>query len=297
MSLDKDRLQELLHSGTKENINLAIAMIMQKEKEETEALKKTRKELEKIANNSNVRLYRILITGKLSWYGKPSRFPKALLLLEQLRELEMYDIKGPLPKDIGRLKNLRKLDLGCNDLKHIPESIGELVHLEELDLSGNYIETLPSSIGNLKQLKILRLNENSLTSLPESIGELSNLEELWLFDNQLKTLPESIERLSSLYELRLERNQISKLPESIGGLSQVAYLDLNNNQLENFPNSASQLNLFFLNVANNKLASLSALEGIKASEHLADLIISGNPIPKDDVDKIKEWFSDCEVDY
>lgn len=66
-----------------------------------------------------------------------------------------------LPPEIGRLKNLKTLNLGIrygkektykNQLYELPAEIGQLTNLQRLDFSGNRLVSLPESIGKLINL-------------------------------------------------------------------------------------------------------------------------------------------------
>lgn len=83
-----------------------------------------------------------------------------------------------IPKEIGKLRRLRKLVLNSNRLTDIPEEIGQLEILEELILSENLLEAIPRTISGLGSLKILRLANNKLKSLPYETAEILTLEEL-----------------------------------------------------------------------------------------------------------------------
>ncbi|CAH1399108.1 unnamed protein product [Nezara viridula] len=68
-----------------------------------------------------------------------------------------------LPPDIGKLVNLRVLDLSCNKLRSLPAELGELIYLRELLLNNNLLRSLPYELGKLFQLQILGLAGNPLS--------------------------------------------------------------------------------------------------------------------------------------
>ena len=77
---------------------------------------------------------------------------------------------------LGRLVDLRVLDLLGNNLERVPDHIGEMRSLEVLGFCGNRLTELPESIGRLSKLKRLVLSANRLTRLPESFVNLTALE-------------------------------------------------------------------------------------------------------------------------
>ena len=87
-------------------------------------------------------------------------FPKVIVTFNNLIELTL---KGhgftSMPSTISNLKNLKKLDISCNDyLKEIPKEIGAMINLTELNLSENSNLTfLPLELTNLTNLKILNI--------------------------------------------------------------------------------------------------------------------------------------------
>ncbi|WJX49641.1 hypothetical protein P8452_36047 [Trifolium repens] len=115
-----------------------------------------------------------------------------------IRNLLFQDtlLGGPLPIEIGNIKNLTLLALDGN----------------------NFSGPIPSSLGNCKHLSILRLNENQFSGpIPPSIGKLTNLTDLRFFTNNLNgTVPHEFGNLSSLIVLHLaENNFIGELPPEI----------------------------------------------------------------------------------
>uniref|UniRef100_M4EFS7 Leucine-rich repeat-containing N-terminal plant-type domain-containing protein n=1 Tax=Brassica campestris TaxID=3711 RepID=M4EFS7_BRACM len=71
---------------------------------------------------------------------------------------------GTIPKEIGKLKNLKILDLGNNHLMGpIPAEIGSLSSIMIINLQSNGLTgKLPPELGNLKYLKELHIDRNRL---------------------------------------------------------------------------------------------------------------------------------------
>ena len=133
-------------------------------------------------------------------------------------------------RGIGKLKNLKELDLSFNDLKTLTgiedlnkltslsvhgnqlkniKPIRNLTNIKTLHITGNKLTSL-SGIENLKQLTSLYADGNQLVNLKE-IRDLVKLKTLWVSGNKLSSL-EDIEKLTGLEALRVSRNKIKKLP-------------------------------------------------------------------------------------
>ena len=129
-----------------------------------------------------------------------------------------------LPESIGALRDLLELDLahqpalhyGCN-LSDLTGAIGGARQLRQLNLTCNQLTTLPATIGQLARLRRLKLGLNRLANLPDSIGALAELEFLDLSDNYLKALPASFRELRGLKALFLHGNDALDLPAEILG--------------------------------------------------------------------------------
>ena len=121
-------------------------------------------------------------TGSIpSWLGN-------LLDLYWLN-LAYNDLTGPLPAELGRLANLRGLDLRDNRLTAgpIPAWLSSLTDLQWLNLQlTNRTGRIPGWLGSLTNLRRVQLGYNDLTGpLPAELGRLANLRELNLRVNRL----------------------------------------------------------------------------------------------------------------
>ncbi|RVW24357.1 LRR receptor-like serine/threonine-protein kinase EFR [Vitis vinifera] len=126
-------------------------------------------------------------------------------------------IGGHLPRNLGKLCNLRTLKLSFNsisgEITELIDGLSECVNsssLESLDLGFNYKLDgfLPNSLGHLKNLKSLHLWGNSFVgSIPNTIGNLSSLQEFYISENQMNgIIPESVGQLSALVAADLSEN-------------------------------------------------------------------------------------------
>lgn len=79
-----------------------------------------------------------------------------------------------LPAAIGKLANLKTLDLQSNQLRMLPAELGQLVNLSELDVSSNCLSALPPELGQLRaQLRSIRLGANPLQLPPLEVPEIT----------------------------------------------------------------------------------------------------------------------------
>lgn len=113
----------------------------------------------------------------LGWNSRFNKFPTAITQLKKLSTLQIGGSKRGLPTkiknipaEIGKLKNLEKLDLGNNIIEELPKELFELENLKELILFGNKIKSIPKDILRLKKLKNIRLDGNPLINPPFEIA-------------------------------------------------------------------------------------------------------------------------------
>lgn len=107
-----------------------------------------------------------------------TEFPE--IIFDNCKELVVIDLSNDefsetknkisvIPEQIKKLKKLKRLILGNNQILEIKESLSELQNLTHLDLSNNKIKYLPSTIANLPNLEYLYLEGNPFDLLPPEI--------------------------------------------------------------------------------------------------------------------------------
>jgi Leucine-rich repeat (LRR) protein len=187
-----------------------------------------------------------------------------------------------LPKEIGKLINLRTLKFGCfENLEDLPNEIGQLRKLQKLIIgNGNGCQMnikIPSSIGNLKNLKELVLYgaidpsvighedipKENINELPKEFASLSNLERLNLGRNSLQSIPSQIASLKKLKILNLEFNDIHEIPEFISDLTELQELKLNDNHYIKIPKCFTKFNKLKLDLGNCSLKKVEQTNLIK----------------------------------
>ena len=121
----------------------------------------------------------------------------------------------PALEQLGKLAELRILDLTRNRLPVIPEYLGGLHSLQQLLLYDCGLVELPASLGKLRALQKLELGDNQLPRLPDSFAELKALRELGIFHNQMTILPQWVAQLPHLFILNADSNPWQFPPPSV----------------------------------------------------------------------------------
>lgn len=173
-----------------------------------------------------------LVLAGLGLRSLPPIFDSLPFIL-RLNRLDLSDNRlTAVPKQIGRLRNLRALALNYNQLILLPEEICQLENLQYLSAINNRLAALPENIGRLRQLHFLQLEGNYLNVLPEKLGQLERLHSLCLNDNQLTYLPEKIGELKNLRILNLSSNlNLRQFPNGLLELSNDCEVNIENTQL------------------------------------------------------------------
>ncbi|XP_008785786.3 putative disease resistance protein RGA3 [Phoenix dactylifera] len=141
----------------------------------------------------------------ISNVGERLEIPDAVKQQKCLRTLIVWN--NPRTKiveqELGRLVQLRVLDLTDTGLESLPDSVGNLLHLRHLDLDRTNVKILPESIGRLQNLQTLKLlGCKSFHMLPKAITSLCNLRCLHLTGTPLSHLPKGTGKLTHLNDLR-----------------------------------------------------------------------------------------------
>ena len=145
------------------------------------------------------------------------------------------ELTGEIPKELGSLSKLRRLEFSNNYLiGEIPAELGNLSDLETLQLgnsptTGGLSGGIPKELGSLSKLEILNLKFNQLTGeIPAELGNLTNLEILALMANRLTgEIPTELGSLSNLRALELNYNYLTgEIPTELGNLSNLNTLML-----------------------------------------------------------------------
>ncbi|XP_059435025.1 putative disease resistance RPP13-like protein 1 [Corylus avellana] len=125
---------------------------------------------------SNLRCLRIL---SLSHYENVTNLPNSIGKIKQLRYLDLsFTSVKRLPDSMCQLINLQTLKLSCcNNLVGLPRDMRKLINLRHLDITGTGIMEMPIQLGRLKYLHTLTTFIIGKTS-GSCIGELRKLTNL-----------------------------------------------------------------------------------------------------------------------
>ncbi|XP_039166146.1 protein TPR3 [Eucalyptus grandis] len=187
-----------------------------------------------------------LVSLKVNYCWKLKELPREVGRMEELRELIIQETSiREIPISRGFLTKLETLNASwCTLLTRLPKSLGSLMSLTQLNLSHTNIEELPESIGSLKKLETLDASFCVLLlHMPNSIGDLESLSCLNLtYCHKLAQLPDSIGSLVSLQRLLLSRcHSLKQIPDLIGKLTSLTELLLESTDIEELLESIGSL--------------------------------------------------------
>ncbi|XP_042482188.1 disease resistance protein RPV1-like isoform X2 [Macadamia integrifolia] len=195
------------------------------------------------------------------------KLPKSIGDLKSIVKLDLLMTKiKELPDSISRVGSLKELILkSCSSLKELPDGVGLLEKLEVLDMRGCIkLEKLPRSMGRMKYLDTIDLKQMSITKFPNDFSMTQNLMKLKINQLRLESLKVDMTPLKSLKQLKIceckNFGYILALPSSLVELD-CAHCD----SLLRLPD-LSQLK--FLTILNHsycpKLVGIRGIEGTKS---------------------------------
>nr|XP_043615765.1 receptor-like protein EIX2 [Erigeron canadensis] len=164
----------------------------------------------------------------------------------EYRESLKQVLRGDLSPSLLQLKQLRRLDLSCNDFEgiQVPSFIGSLANLNYLNLSNsNFGGIIPHQLGNLSELHVLSLGftffvpGKIISTSMSNMKWLSSLCMLQHLDMSGVDLSEAtnwlqvITKLPSLVELHLSNTQLPNIYPHYSSLNitSLSLLDLSSN--------------------------------------------------------------------
>lgn len=208
-----------------------------------------------------------------------------------------------VPHQIGKLSNLRILDLHGNVIETLPDEMRNLHNLVYLDLSNNRLHDL-DVLDGMEALETLNVSFNLLDHLPIPIWGFPNLRELHAAHNFLKSIPgRPWHFVSPLREIDLSRNWFTEFPSVLTMIPTLKTLILSRNDIKEIPGTISALvDLEVLRMAKNllrtlptELANIPHIKIVDVGDNLitelppeledindgCEIYYDGNPIEKD----------------
>ncbi|KAG2693681.1 hypothetical protein I3760_08G108400 [Carya illinoinensis] len=211
---------------------------------------------------------KLLSKVDLSYCNFNGEIPKSMTNLTELIRLDFSfnKYRGSIPS-LSMSKNLKEIDLRCNDLTGQISStrwVDDLLNLWTLDLSYNSLEgSIPVSLFSHPSLQDLWLQNNRFSGLPDEFSTAPShvLSHLDLSHNNLEgQIPMIVFKLPSLMLLDLSFNKFNGSWQfsAVQKLKDLAFLDLSYNDLSieysGINCSLSSFPTFFrLRLASNKL--------------------------------------------
>ena len=190
------------------------------------------------------------------WYGVTTNDAGRVTSLR----FKINNPKGNIPPEIGDLEKLEVLYINMAEFQNseLPKELGNLKELKKLTLRQCLLSgSIPVELGNLTNLILLDLESNLLTgSIPNEICKLTNLVKLDLFRNKLTgVIPSDLDKLVNLNDLMLGTNQLEGDISVCCKLVKLEYLFLNTNKFSGKISSkiGDLTKLVSLNLSENNL--------------------------------------------
>lgn len=155
---------------------------------------------------------------------------------QEERILEFYELSKNRPDTITslRLDNL--------DLNSIPEEIALFTNLKKLDLGNNNLSIEEfSKLSVLQNIEELSIRHNKLNQLPVEILNFQNLQRLDIYANKISSFPNGFSDLR-LTELQMESNDFKKFPSELKGMASLKELYMSGNEIDDYENEIKKLN-------------------------------------------------------
>nr|XP_016848287.1 PREDICTED: leucine-rich repeat-containing protein 69 [Anolis carolinensis] len=86
----------------------------------------------------------------------------------------------------------QSFSMAARGLPLLPRGLGRMSGLERLNLKGNRLRRLPQEVEALSRLKVLNLGNNNFDEAPEQLKYLVSLQKLHLFGNKICRISPSI---------------------------------------------------------------------------------------------------------
>jgi len=188
--------------------------------------------------------------------------------------LQLNNLQGSIPEELGLLTNLKELYLDYNDLNgFLPATLTKMPLLNTMTCAGNNFRgNIPTWIGDLTSMEIMGFSGNDLTgTLPQELAELTKLSVLALDNNGIVGDLGVFERMTWMERLYVDNNAFTgtMTDNFMSKLAVLERLDISNNFIEGKLARSLMIkeNLTILDVSDNSLVgnlpSFPKLTGLK----------------------------------
>lgn len=215
---DFDKIQQLIESGDKSNINLAFVLAEAKGIHKSKLIKPWLEILNFLHKKTNIKL------------NLNTDLESVLSNAVAIKSISCSDFRS-LPKNILKLKFLEEITILSDFFNKEDYFRSELNNLSSLKKLSLYNIKIPSKLSLPESLEYLVFSNNKLLAIPEELQKLKKLQTLRIENNQLNQIPEFLSKFSALEKLSFESNHISKIPDSFTALTKLKTLLLRNNPI------------------------------------------------------------------
>lgn len=195
---------------------------------------------------------------------------------------------GPLKQAVNQMPSWtpavfrgNSINVSCITILDIED--GQLVKVKTVDESAKLNSSTPKgkvaaidieeALNNAATITELHLYNRGIDTLDSRVVELKNLKTLNLGKNNFESIPEEVFKLKNLTFLQVYKNQLRTIPTGITKLNYLQILTLSDNYIETFP------------------------EELSLMRQLRVIDVTGNPLKKGEMEKIKTLLPNCQVIY
>ncbi len=150
--------------------------------------------------------------------------------------------------------------------------LSSCVHLSELSVNGNQLKTL-EGLELCLDLTDIEAGSNEITTI-SGLSNATVLRRVYLSDNQISDISVLAKSANTLYSLYVRNNQIEHF-DFPSGLPELSYLNIDNNSIVSLAALESSTDLAGVSARNNQIASL---EGLENKQNLNYLDLSNNQL-------------------
>jgi len=143
---------------------------------------------------------------------------------------------GPIPTELGLLKNLGALDIDENFFfGTFPAGLSALSNLYLFWALNNQLTgVLPTEVGLMTSLTTFDVAQNAFVgTIPTELGAITDMFEMYFYQNQFNgTLPTEFGALNKMIALNTQLNRMTgPIPSEFGNMERMQFLNLDNNFL------------------------------------------------------------------